>query len=135
MTTRTALAILGIVVAGLGGVAFYAHGIAAPACDSDGAQEAVYHALHEQFQLAGIYLHDFTPLSGGYFSASRACMAEVAEIRGNVDAADLKWRQVRYRVTHSDTSESPAVSVELGDATAFVPTSEQTFWTRLRAWF
>ncbi len=131
LTVRMALSIGCAVVAALGGVALYAHGGAAPACGSDQAQGQVYRVLRDQFHLESVFLHDFTTLSGGYFSAARDCTAEIAEIRGNVDAADLPWRQIRYRVVHSDSSERPVVTVDLGGPTPFVPPPVQTLWTRL----
>lgn len=131
MTTRLALTWLCVAVVCVGGAAFYVHTGAAPACDSDRAQAQVSRVLRDRFNLQSVFLHDFTTLAGNYFSSSRDCTAEIAQIRGDVDAADLKWRQIRYRVVHSDVSERPDVSVDLGGATAFVPPPEQTFWTRL----
>ena len=126
-----ALSISGAVAAALGGAALYVHGGAAPACDSDPAQGQVYRVLSDQFHLQGVFLHDFTTLSGGYFSDARDCAAEIAEIRGNVDAADLTWRQIHYRVVRADDAERPVVTVDLGGPTPFVPPPAQTFWTRL----
>ena len=135
MTGRKILLLACAVAAVLGGLAWQAHRSAAPACDSDQAQGEVYRVLHAQFHLEGVFLHDFSTTSGGYFSATRACAAAIAEIRGNVDAADLRWRQVHYRVTHSEDSEDPIVTVDLGGATVFNQAPEQTLWTRLLALF
>ncbi len=129
------LSIVCVAVVSLGGAALCAHGGAAPACDSDRAEGQVSRVLRDQFHLEGVFLHDFTTLSGGYFSGSRECAAEVSEIRGNVSAVDMRWRQIRYRVAHSDTSERPDVTVDLGGATPFVAQPEQTWWTRLLAHF
>jgi hypothetical protein len=132
---RMPLVIACVAVAGLGGVALYAYGDAAPACDSDPALGQVYRVLRDQYHVEGVFLHDFTPVSGGWFSDPRDCAAEIAEIRGNVNAADLPWRQVRYRVTHSDSADRPVVTVDLGNATPFVGPPKQTLWTRLFAHF
>jgi hypothetical protein len=135
LTVRKALIIGCVAVAALGGAALYARRAAAPACDSDRAQGEVYRVLHEQSHMEGVFLHDFTPISGGLFSDTRDCEAEVAEIRGNVSAADMPWRHVHYRIARSDDPEHPAVTVDLGSATAFVATPERTLWTRLLAHF
>jgi hypothetical protein len=124
-----------VVVALLGGAALYARGAAAPACDSDRAQGEVYRVLHEQSHMDSVFLHDFTPISGGLFSDVRDCEAEVAEIRGNVSAADMPWRHVHYRIVRSADPDHPAVTVDLGSATAFVATPERTLWTSLLAHF
>jgi hypothetical protein len=135
LTVRTTLLFGCAVVAALGCAAWYAHGSAAPACDSNETQGQVYRVLHEQFHMDSVFLHDVSTTSGGYFSGAHDCAGEAAEIRGNVDAADLSWRQVHYRVVRSDSSEDPDVTVELGGATPFVKQPEQTFWTRLRTFF
>lgn len=124
-----------VTIASLGGAALYAHRGAAPACGSDQAQGQVYRVLREQFHLEGVFLHDFTSMSGGFFSATRDCTAEIAEIRGNVNAADLRWRQIRYRIARPDRSEPSVVTVDLGGATPFVQPPPQTLWTRLLAHF
>ncbi|MGA3398881.1 MAG: hypothetical protein ABSC95_06645 [Acetobacteraceae bacterium] len=126
-----ALSIVCVAVAALGGAALYEHKGAAPECDSDRAQGQVYRVLRDQFHLEGIFLHNFTSTAGGFFSDTRDCAADVAEIRGNVNAADMRWRQIRYRVVYSDTSERPDVSVDLGGATPFVQPPEPTLWARL----
>ncbi len=131
--TRMTQSIVCVAVAALAGVALYAHEDAAAACDSDPAQGQVYRVLQEQFHLQSVFLHDFTTLSGGYFSTVRECVAEVAEIRGNVDASGMNWRRIRFRVARSDNKEHPDVTVELGDAAPFVPPPEPTFWSYLRS--
>jgi hypothetical protein len=133
VTGRMTLSIVCVAAVVLGGAALYAHGRAAPACDSDATEGEVNRVLHDEFHLQGVFLHDFTTISGGYFSDAQDCVAEVAEIRGNVDAGDMPWRSVRYKVTRSDNPENPVVAVDLGKATPFVPPSDQTWWTRLLA--
>lgn len=133
MTRRTTLSIVCIAAVALGGAALYAHGNAAPACDSNATEGEVNRVLHDQFHLQGVFLHDFTTVAGGFFSDAQDCVAEVTEIRGNVDAGDMPWRTVRYKVTPSDDPEIPVVTVDLGKATAFVPPSDDTWWTQLLA--
>lgn len=123
---------IGCVVVGLGAVAgLDAHSHAAPACGSDVAQRGVYDALHGQFHLDSLFLHNFTPLSGGFFSDARDCSAEVVEIRGNISASDMPWRQVRYRIVQAGDPGRPVVTVSLGDAAPFAEHPTQTLWSRL----
>lgn len=135
VTVRMALTISCVAVAVLGSAALYAHRAAAPACDSDQVQGEVFRVLRDQFHLEGVFLHDFRTMSGGFFSDSRDCVAEVAEIKGNVNAADMRWRQVHYRIGRPASSETFAVTVDLGAAVPFVPPSKQTLWARLLAHF
>ena len=121
MTARLALTLLCVAVVCVGGAAFYVHTGAAPACDSDRAQAQVSRVLRDRFNLQSVFLHDFTTLSGNYFSNSRECTAEIAQIEGNVDAANLKWRQIRYRVVHSDLSERPERQRGSGRCRGFRP--------------
>jgi hypothetical protein len=134
MTVRTALFVSCLAAVCLGAGALYAHNGAAPACDSDKAQGLVYGVLRDKFHVEGVFLHDFTTTSGGLFSNTRICTAEIAEIR-NVNATDLRWRQIRYRITRPDRTKPSEVAVDLGGATPFVQTQEPTLWTRLRALF
>ena len=133
LTIRLGLSITCAVIAVLGGVLLYRHGDAAPACDSDKVQGEVSQALHDRFHLGGVFLHDFTTTSGDFFSTTRDCSAEVAEIRGNVDAADLSWRRIRYHITRPDPSDAAVVSVDLGGAAPFAPPQVQTLWARFLA--
>lgn len=135
LTIRTALPIVCVAAAILGATVLYEHRGAAPACDSDQAQGQVYGVLRDQFHLEGVFLHGFTTISGGFFSDTRTCTAEIAEIRGNVNVTDLHWRQIRYRIARPDRTKRPVVAVNLGGATPFDETPEQTLWTRLRAHF
>jgi hypothetical protein len=135
LTIRMMLSIACAVVIVLAGAAWFVHQGAAPACDSDRAQSEVYQVLRDQFHLEGVFLHNFKPVSGGYFSATRNCAAEVAEIRGNVSAEDMRWRQVRYRIAHADGSENTIATVDLGHATPFLQPPEVTLWARVRSYF
>jgi hypothetical protein len=70
--------------------------------------------LRDDYHLDSIFLNNIRTLSGGLFSLSRECSAEVAEIRGNVNAADMPWRELRYRIEEHDRATDPAISVTLG---------------------
>jgi hypothetical protein len=132
---RMTLSIAGVVVVLLGGTALYAHQAAAPACDSNQALGKVYGVLRDQFHLETVFLRDSRTTSGGFFSATRDCVAEVAEIRGNINAADMPWRLIHYRIAFPDRSDVFAVTVDLGGAVPFAPPTQRTLLTRLLAFF
>src|SRR5580658_182384 len=85
-----------VALALLGALGFYLAHEAAPSCDSEPALHAVTDILRDQFHLDGIFVNNITTVSGGWFSIRRECSAEVAAIRGNVNAADMPWRSVQY---------------------------------------
>jgi hypothetical protein len=119
--------------ASFGAAALYAHGRAAPACDSEPALDRIYALLHSQLHLDSIFVNDVKALSGGYFSDNRDCSAEVTAIRGNVNASDMPWRSIRFHIVRQDGSQPPAITLNVGDQ---VPLAEPppSFWSRLRAY-
>jgi hypothetical protein len=123
-----------VVLASLGGAGFYLDRDAAPACDSEPVLHAVTGILRDQFQLDGIFVNNISTESGGYFSDRRECSAEVASIRGNVNASDMPWRSVRYQIEQGKDSDHPVVSARLG---GIVPLAKPapSFWERLLARF
>ena len=114
----------------LGSAGLYAYQGASPSCDSEPALRQVDAVLRESYQLDSIFLNNIRTLSGGVFSGRRECSAEVAAIRGNVNASDMPWREVRYRIEERDKAEAPVISVTLGgDVPLAKP--EPTLWERL----
>lgn len=103
---------------------------ASPGCASEPALRQVTDALREQFHLDGVFVNNIRTVSGGWFSDRRACSAEVAEIRGNVNASDMAWREIQYRIDQAENAERPSVAVTLGGA---VPLAKPvpSLWERL----
>src|ERR1035441_8411151 len=131
LTARMALSISVVAFASLGSVVLYLHGGAAPTCDSELAKRSVYKALRDDFHLSGILLNNVGTVSGGFFSDSHDCSAEVAEIKGNVNMGDMPWREIRYRIVLH--GKSPVVAVEMGGHVPFAP-SAPSLCTRLLAY-
>lgn len=133
LLTRNALSIGLVAAALLGGPGFYAHERASPACDSEQAMDRVSAILRNDFHLDSLLMNNVGTVSGGYFSDSRDCSAEVTQIRSNVDASGMPWRAIRYRIVDRDKSQNPAITVELGGSVplaAKVPSR----WKRLLAY-
>jgi hypothetical protein len=133
LLTRNALSIGLVAFALLGAFGFYAHERASPACDSEQAMGRVSVILRNDFHLDSLLMNNVRTVSGGYFSDSHDCSAEVTQIRGNVDASGMPWRAIRYRILVRDKAQSPAITVELGGSVplaAKVPSR----WKRLLAY-
>jgi hypothetical protein len=130
VTARTALSIGLVAFASLGAAGLYAHRYAAPACDSEQALGRVYEIPRDEFHFDSVLVNNITTVSGGFFSDRHECSAEVTEIRGNVNASDMPWREVRYWIVPGDKSERSAITVRLGGG---VPLAEPTpsLWKRL----
>ena len=131
MQARGWLVLLTVVsVAGV--LTAYLRSTAAPDCASDVALGQVYAALRDRFHLQSVFLNDIKEHAGWYLSDRRDCSAEVSEIRGNVAASGMDWREVRYRIVARDGAPDAAVSVELGGRVPLAPKS-RTFWQRMLA--
>ena len=132
-TRRTVLASGGAILVLAGAAWWYADSTAPADCGSDPALHDVTRVLRDRYHLDGVFVNNIRTEAGGWFSDRRECSAEVAEIRGNVNAADMPWREVRYRIVRAAESEEPEVTVVLGGA---VPLAKPTgsWWERLLAW-
>ena len=132
LTTRMVLSIGVVAVASLGAAIFYARSNAPPTCTSDWTLSRVSESLRDNFHLDSIIMNHIRTVSGGFFSSSHDCAAEVTEIRGGEDASGMSWREIRYRIIHQATPPSFRTTVELG---GHVPLAPQTpsLWTRLLA--
>lgn len=114
----------------VGAAAFYWHNYAAPSCGSDQVLNSVYQHLRHQPQLDSIILNGVRTESGTFFSRSRTCAAQVAQIRGSTSASDMPWRKVRFHVARGDAPDNPLVTVELGGQTSLAP-PPPSLWQRL----
>jgi hypothetical protein len=112
------------------GVGWHGYDGAAPGCDSRGALNQVDAVLRDQYHLDSIFLNNIKTVSGGLFSERRDCSAEVAAIRGNVNASDMPWREIRYRIEERDRAVPAAVSVTMGDAVPLAKPAP-SLWERL----
>jgi len=129
---RLALPIGFVAAASIGAVVLYVHAVALPTCGSKLALDRISGILHDDFHLTSILTNNVRTLSGWFLSDSRDCSAEVAEVRGDVDASDMSWREMRYRIVHLDQPPSFGITVELGDRVPLEPT-RPSLWARLLA--
>jgi hypothetical protein len=132
LLTRNTLSIGLVALAAVGALGLYARERASPACDSEPAMDRVSAILRNDDHLDSLLMNNVRTVSGGYFSDSRDCSAEVTQIRGNVDASGMKWRAVQYRIVYRDRSQGPAITVQMGGS---VPLAAKvpSLWKRLLA--
>jgi hypothetical protein len=133
LQTRVVLSIGLGVLASIGAIGLGLYMNAAPACDNTRTLDRVNVILRADFHLEGILLNNAKTVSGGFFSSSRDCTAEVTQIRGNEDASNLPWQEILYRIVHQQKSQPAAITVELGGAVPLAP-PRPSLWTRLRAY-
>jgi hypothetical protein len=133
LTTRMVLSIGLVAFASLGAATLYVHRNAPPTCTSDWTLGKVSEILRDSFHLDSIIINHIRTVSGGFFSNSHNCAAEVTEIRSGKDPSGMAWQEIRYRIVHQDESRTSAVTLELGD---HVPLAPQTpsLWARLLAY-
>jgi hypothetical protein len=133
MNTRTALAIGVAVIAAIGAAGFGVYLSAPPTCDNRSTLASVNRILRTDYHLEHVFLNDVSTVSGGLFSDSRVCAAELAEIRGNENASALPWREIRYRIANQGKSQPPVITVELGTEVPLAP-PQLSFWRRMLAY-
>ncbi len=132
--TRRTARLLGLVAfVLLGAIGLYAHIRAAPDCDSDQAQRTTYQVLRDEFHFDSVFMNDVRTVSGGYFSDRRECAAQVTEIRGNVNASDMPWHQLRYWIARNDNAARADITVKVGGAMRLAA-PPLPLWQRLLAW-
>jgi hypothetical protein len=119
-----------LVLLGIG--TLFVRRLAPPGCGDGRALDRVSSILRGEDHLGGVFVNDVETVSGWYLSARHDCSAEVAEIRGNINASGMVWRQIHYRVVQQDDAEHPAVTVALGDAVPLAP-RVPSLWKRVLA--
>jgi hypothetical protein len=101
------------------------------ACGNDAVLSAVHDALRDQFHIDHIFINGVRAVSGSMLTGRYECRAQVAEIRGNVDAGSLPWRGVRYISRHHPDGTPPRVSVTLQAGVSLAPPEPKSLWDRI----
>ena len=128
---KAAVLIVGVgVVAAFGAVGLGIYMSAPPDCRDTRMIAKVIRILRDDHQLGSVFLNDVATVSGGLFSDSRVCAAQIAQIRGNESASTLPWRELRFRIMRPDKSQPFDVTVELGSNVPLAP-PQPSFWQRL----
>ena len=116
MNVRMTLSIGFVAFASVAAAGLYAHRDAPPTCDSEQALSKVGEVLRDEYHLDSTFLNNIQTVSGGFFSDSHECSAEVTPIRGNVNASDMPWREVQYQLEQREKPERFSITVNLGGA-------------------
>jgi len=117
-------------LASLAAAGLYAHSRAAPTCDSEQALNRLSDILRAEFHLESVFLNDIKSVSGNLFSTRRECSAQVTEIKGNISALDLPWRDLRYSIAPGPTAERADIAVKLGGGVPLAA-KQKSLWKRL----
>jgi hypothetical protein len=134
LTRRIALCVALVLALAAAASQYYTSRWAAPDCTSEDVMHRMGTALREHDQLDSIFVNNIRAVSGNWFSATRDCAAEVTSIRGDVAAANLPWREVRYRIEAGDGEGKDTVAVTLGGAVPLAA-PEPTWWESFLALF
>ena len=120
-------------VVALGAAVLYVRGNATPDCGSDRALDSVSAILRDGLHLDGVYMTNIRTVSGGLFSDRHDCVADIAEIRGGVNASGVPWQEIRYRIARQGKSRTPVITAELGDHVPS-PQPQPSLWRRILAY-
>jgi hypothetical protein len=134
LASRLFVSIGFVVLASLATAALFAHSRAAPTCDSEQALNRVSDILRAESHLDSVFLNDIKNVSGGWFSTRRECAAQITEIRGNVSASNLPWRDLRYSIAPGTMAERADIEVKLGSGVALAG-RRKSLWKRLLGYF
>ena len=58
-------------------------------------------------------INDPETVSGGFFSIERGCSADVASIRGGLDAEHMHWLHVNYQVRETEGSGKVQITAQV----------------------
>jgi hypothetical protein len=120
VTSKTIIIILAIALAGFKGTKLVLKAYEPPACHSDAAIKGLIFALRDS-SLGTIAVNDAMTVSGGLLSDERDCAADIAGVRGGVDAADMHWMRVRYQVKKGANPDQADVTARLGSTVPLAP--------------
>ncbi len=124
---RTILTVLGVAVVALVVSKIALSLVEVPSCHSDEAIRGLVGALKDP-ALGSLAVNNATTMSGGLLSGKRQCIADIAPLRGNVDASDMHWRRVTYQIVKSDTPDGITVTASLEGATGLA--AERSMFAR-----
>ena len=132
MNIKTIVLIVSIAAITFKGTMLLVREIEVPLCHSDEATRGLVAALRTP-SLGTIAVNNAMTISGGVLSDERQCAADIAELRGGVDAADMHWMRVTYQVKRDATSGKTDVTAKLGGEVPLAPVrSSLAQWTE---WF
>jgi hypothetical protein len=130
MTRRSKIGVIVLVLAIAGfkvtKIAVNAFGV--PSCHSTEAIKGMIEAIARP-EFGSLAVNNAVTTSGGLLSTTRHCSAEIAPIRGGVDAGDMHWMHVTYQVRKAATPAQVEVTATLGGDTTLAPKrSEMARW-------
>jgi hypothetical protein len=131
MTRWGRVAIGVLAAAASGGGAVMAHRNLQSSCGNDDVLSAVHDILRDQFHVDHILMNGVQTISGNVLTGRYECRAQIADIRGNVDASAMNWRGVSYTSVSHDAGTPPQVTAELETGMALAPHDPKSLWDRV----
>jgi hypothetical protein len=116
---RLAVSIVILAIAGATSTKIVTHAFGVPSCHSKESIKGMIAALAKP-EFGTLAVNNPVNMSGGPFTMRR-CSAEIAPIRGGVDAVDMHWMRVSYQVRKADTPAEVAVTATLEGDTTLAP--------------
>jgi hypothetical protein len=126
---RVAIGVLA--AAASGGGAVLAHHNRQASCGNDDVLSAVHDILRDRFHVDHILMNGVQTISGNVLTGTYECRAQIADIRGNIDASAMNWRGVHYTSVSHDAGTPPEVTAELEGGMALAPHDPKPLWDRL----
>jgi hypothetical protein len=120
MTSKTIVMVLALSFLAFEGTKFCLRNLEPPPCHSDPAIKGLIAALADP-GLGTIAVNNAVTVSSGLFSAERDCTADIAALRGGVDAADMHWLRVSYQVKTGVNPDQADVAAQRGTAVTLAP--------------
>ena len=102
------------------GAKFLIKEIEVPLCRGDEVTSELIESLKASSH-GTIVINNAITISGGVLSDERQCAADIAELRGGVDAADMHWTHVIYQVKKSAVPGKANVTAKLGGEVPLAP--------------
>jgi hypothetical protein len=129
---KTAMLIVVLAAILFKGTKFLIREIEVPLCHSDEVTTGLIDSLKAS-SLGTIAINNAITISGGVLSDERHCAADIAALRGGIDAADMHWRHVLYQVKRGAIPGKADVTAELGGDVPLAP--ERSSLAQWMEWF
>ena len=107
------------------GAKFTVRTLSPPGCHSDQVVDGLAGSL-KYLALGTLAINDAETLSGGFLSTERGCSADLASIRGGLDAEHMHWLHVNYQVREIEGRRKIEVTAQVVGPVSLAPV--HSYW-------